>query len=86
MLSSALRHNACPSDPCTLLCFDCIRRAERHRVPTFRGRFLKMALGAPSGVDVDALKSENEALKERVKELEQKCADAEAAAAPAEGA
>ena len=38
--------------------------------------FIKMTLGAPSGVDVDALKAENEQLKQRVDELELKLAEA----------
>lgn len=46
-------------------------------------RFIKVALGAPTGVDVDALKAENDALVERVRELETKLS--EAAAANAEG-
>lgn len=38
--------------------------------------FIKMTLGAPSGVDVDALKAENEQLKQKVDDLEAKLADA----------
>merc|ERR1712146_612838 len=38
--------------------------------------FIKMTLGAPSGVDVDALKAENEQLKAKVGELEAQLAAA----------
>lgn len=36
-----------------------------------------MTLGAPSGVDVEALKAENAALKDKVEQLEKKVAEAE---------
>ena len=38
--------------------------------------FIKMTLGAPSGVDVEALKAENEQLKAKCEDLEGKLADA----------
>lgn len=47
--------------------------------------FIKMTLGAPSGVDVDALKAENEQLKAKCDELEQKLKEAEAKLATTEG-
>merc|ERR1711998_477908 len=37
--------------------------------------FIKMTLGAPSGVDVDALKAENEQLKSKCDDLETKLAE-----------
>jgi len=40
--------------------------------------FIKVTLGAPAGVDVDALKAENEQLKSKCDDLEQKLAAAEA--------
>ena len=49
--------------------------------------FIKMTLGAPSGVDVDALKAENEQLRSKCDDLELKLAEAEkklAEAAPPE--
>merc|ERR1719487_2811470 len=39
--------------------------------------FIKMTLGAPSGVDVDALKAENEQLRQKCDEMELKLAEAE---------
>lgn len=38
--------------------------------------FIKMTLGAPSGVDVDALKAENEQLKAKCDELQMKLDEA----------
>merc|ERR1719440_929151 len=49
--------------------------------------FIKMSLGAPTGTDVEAMKSENEVLKLKVEGLEKELADAKAqlaAAPPAE--
>eukprot|EP00900_Chrysochromulina_parva_P000725 jgi/Chrpa1/10653/Chrysochromulina_OHIO_Genome00015071-RA len=40
--------------------------------------FIKMTLGAPSGVDVEALKAENEQLKSKCDDLEAKLAEAHA--------
>ena len=40
--------------------------------------FIKMALGAPTGTDVEALKSENEQLKIKAESLEKELADAKA--------
>lgn len=37
--------------------------------------YIKRYMGAPSGVDVEALKAENEQLKQRVKELETQVAE-----------
>ena len=40
--------------------------------------FIKMQLGAPGSTDVDALKSENESLKEKVDSLTKELEDAKA--------
>ena len=40
--------------------------------------FIKMQLGAPGSADVDALKSENESLKEKVDSLTKELEDAKA--------
>merc|ERR1711966_370531 len=51
--------------------------------------FIKMTLGAPTGVDVEALKAENEQLRKKCDEMSLKIKELEAKAeemAPAEGA
>lgn len=57
--------------------------SQHAHVATFFRSFIKMTLGAPSGVDVDALKAENEQLKIKCSELEQELASAKAALEPA---
>ena len=47
--------------------------------------FIKMTLGAPTGVDVDQLKAENEQLRKKCDELTLKLEDVQAKLAEAEG-
>ena len=47
--------------------------------------FIKMTLGAPTGVDVDQLKAENEQLRKQCDEMTLKLEDVQAKLAEAEG-
>ena len=47
--------------------------------------FIKMTLGAPTGVDVDQLKAENEQLRKQCGELTLRLEDVQAKLAEAEG-
>ena len=58
----------CTVLPCTVL----VGLYEEPDKPGNAIDFIKMTLGAPSGVDVDALKAENEQLKQKVDDLELK--------------
>lgn len=46
-----------------------------HGPASARRSYIKRYMGAPSGVDVEALKAENEQLKQRVKDLEAQVAE-----------
>ena len=62
----------------TITCAVLVGLYEEPEKPNNAIDFIKVTLGAPAGVDVDALKAENEQLKSKCDDLEQKLAAAEA--------